>query len=497
MSESPIESVAATTSGKVQGKHRRGVHVFRGIPFAAPPVGDLRFRPPAPVAPWDGVRDTTHASPWAPQLPSPLETMLGAPPPRWDEAACLTLNVTTPGLDDAGRPVMFWIHGGAFVNGAGSSPIYDGTRFATHGDVVVVTVNYRLGAFGFLHLEEMFGGGYAGSGNVGILDQIAALRWVRDNIEAFGGDPGQVTIFGESAGGMSVGTLLGLPAAEGLYARAIVQSGSSSYATRADLATGVAHNVLERAGITTADELRAAPAEAILKAQGKVLAGNARMELPFMPVIDGTVLTDLPIHTIASGATGAVPTMIGTTLDEMTMFLALDLRIGEVDPATLHKQMTKVFGDRTAEVIATYTANRPAQSPGDVLTALSTDRAFRIPSIRVAEAQAANGRPAYMYLFTWATPVMDGKLKSCHALELPFMWDALDRPGLSVLTGDGPERQAIADAMHAAWIAFARTGDPGWPRYDLERRATQRFDTTLEVIDDPMGDERVLWDGVL
>jgi para-nitrobenzyl esterase len=492
-----IESVVATTAGKVRGKPKQGVHVFRGIPFAAPPVGERRFRPPAPVEAWDDVRDATHAGPWAPQLPSPLETMLGAPPPRWDEAACLTLNVTTPGLDDAKRPVMFWLHGGAFVNGAGSTPIYDGTRFATNGDVVVVTVNYRLGAFGFLHLADILGDELAGSGNVGILDQVAALEWVRDNIESFGGDPGQVTIFGESAGGMSVGTLLGLPAAEGLYARAIVQSGSASYTTRADLATAVARDVLTRAGVSSVDELRAVPAETLLAAQGKVLAGNARMELPFMPVVDGTVLEDVPLATVARGTTGNVPTMIGTTLDEMTLFLALDLRIGDIDGPALNRQMEKYFGDRSAEVIATYTGNRPGQTVGDVLTAMSTDRAFRIPAIRLAEAQVANGRPTFMYLFTWATPVMDGKLRSCHALELPFMWDALDKPGLSMLTGDGPERQAIADAMHAAWIAFARTGDPGWPAYDLDRRATQRFDTTCEILEDPAADERALWTGVL
>jgi para-nitrobenzyl esterase len=189
--------------------------------------------------------------------------------------------------------------------------------------------------------------------------------------------------------------------------------------------------------------------------------------------------------------------MIGTTLDEMTLFLALDLRIGDIDGPALNRQMEKYFGDRSAEVIATYTGNRPGQTVGDVLTAMSTDRAFRIPAIRLAEAQVANGRPTFMYLFTWATPVMDGKLRSCHALELPFMWDALDKPGLSMLTGDGPERQAIADAMHAAWIAFARTGDPGWPAYDVDRRATQRFDTTCEILEDPAADERALWTGVL
>jgi para-nitrobenzyl esterase len=490
------EGVVVTTAGEVRGKLRRDVHVFRGIPFAAPPVGKLRFRPPAPAIPWDGVLDATHGSPWAVQLPSPLEKMLGAPPPRYDEAKCLTLNVTTPAPDGAGRPVLFWIHGGAFVNGAGSSPIYDGTKFAQHGDVVVVTVNYRLGAFGFLHLDDVFGEELAGSGNAGILDQVAALEWVRDNIAAFGGNPDDVTIFGESAGGMSVGTLLGMPAAEGLYHRAIVQSGSSSFASRAADATTTAREILEIIGVTTVEELEAVPTDEILAAQGTLMARGARLDLQFQPVVDGNVLPDVPLKTIASGATGNVPTMIGTTLDEMTLFLSLELGVGELDGAALNRQMKRFFGDRTDEVIGRYTANREGAPPSDILTAISTDRVFRIPAIRLAEAQARQGRPTFMYLFTWATPVMGGKLKSCHALELPFMWDALDQPGLAMLTGDGSERQAIADVMHAAWISFGRTGDPGWPRYDLERRATQRFDTTTEVLDDPMGDERALWDGV-
>jgi para-nitrobenzyl esterase len=495
MSKVMNEGIVATTSGEVRGKVRKDVHVFRGIPYAAPPVGKLRFRPPAPAAPWDGVLDATHGGPWAPQLPSPLETMLGAPPPHCDEATCLTLNVTTPALDGAKRPVMFWIHGGAFVNGAGSAPIYDGTNFVQHGDVVVVTVNYRLGAFGFLHLDEIFGDELKGSGNAGILDQVAALEWVRDNIAAFGGNPDDVTIFGESAGGMSVGTLLGMPTAEGLYHRAIVQSGSSSYASPAAVATKTAQEVLDLAGITTVEQLESAPAEEILHAQGELMKRGARTDLHFQPVIDGDVLPDLPLNTIASGATGNVPTMVGTTADEMTLFLALDLGVGTMDAAGLERLMQKLFGDRASEVIDVYTANRNDCAPGDLLTAISTDRVFRIPAIRLAEAQARQGRPTYMYLFTWATPVMDGKLKSCHALELPFMWDGLQQPGLAMLTGDGPERQAIADVMHAAWISCARTGDPGWPEYDLDRRATQRFDTTTEVLDDPSGDERALWDG--
>jgi para-nitrobenzyl esterase len=421
--------------------------------------------------------------------------MLGAPPPRWDEGGCLTLNVTTPATDDRARPVMFWIHGGAFVNGGGSSPIYDGTKFAEHGDVVVVTVNYRLGPFGFLHLDEIFGADFAGSGNVGLLDQIAALEWVRDNIAAFGGNPDDVTVFGESAGGMSIGALLGMPRAQGLFHKAILQSGSPSFAARADTATAIARDYLDAAGIETVDALEAATAEQLLEAQKELTKRGTRLDLPFQPVVDGTVLPDLPLKTIASGTTGDVPTMIGTTADEMTLFLGLNLGVGQIDDEQLLKQMRTFFGDRAATVVDAYRANRPGGTSGDLLTAISTDRVFRIPAIHLAEAQVRQGRPTYMYLFSWPSPVMDGKLKSCHALELPFMWDALDRPGLSMLTGDGPERQAIADRMHADWIAFARTGDPGWPAYDLDRRATQVFDVDSEVVDDPQGDERALWDG--
>jgi para-nitrobenzyl esterase len=489
------EGTVRTTAGAVRGKTRRGVQVFRGIPFAAPPVGPLRFKPPAPVPAWDGVRDATHAGPWAPQLPSPLEKMLGAPPPKWDEAGCLTLNVTTPAADGARRPVMFWIHGGAFVNGAGSTPIYDGTKFAEHGDVVVVTVNYRLGAFGFLHLDDVLGADFAGSGNLGLLDQVAALEWVRDNIEAFGGDPDAVTVFGESAGAMSIGALLGMPRAQGRFHRAILQSGSPAFAARAGAATSVARDLLELAGVGTAAELESVPAERILEAQGKLMARGGRLELPFQPTVDGDVLPDVPLRTIASGATGDVPTVIGTTADEMRLFLGLDLGVGQIDDDQLLKQMKGVFGGKAATVVEGYRANRAGCTSGDLRTAISTDRVFRIPAIRLAEAQVRLGRPTYMYLFTWPSPVMDGKLKSCHALELPFMWDALDTPGLSMLTGDGPERQAIADEMHARWIAFGRTGDPGWPAYDLDRRATQVFDVDSSVVDDPQGAERALWDG--
>ena len=485
------EPIASTTAGKVRGLTLDGIHVFRSIPYAAPPVGNLRFRPPVPPDPWSDVRDATEFGPVAPQNPSPLETMMGADAPVIDERSSLTLSVFTPGLDDARRPVMFWIHGGAFVIGSGSSPIYDGTRFAEHGDVVVVSINYRLGAFGFLHLDQIFGDEFADSGNAGILDQVLALEWVRDNVAAFGGDPDQVTIFGESAGGMSVGTLLGMPAAQGLYSQAIVQSGGSSFCATSDTATAIAREMLELAEIETVADLESVSMDTLLAAQEKLASTGASTDLPFMPVVDGTVLPRLPIDAVRAGL-GAVPTLIGTTQDEMTLFTVLDLGFGEINPDAVIAALTKSFGDRAEAVQATYAEIYPGSTPMDLLVATATDRVFRVPAIRLAEA-GVDTRPTFMYLFTWESPAFDGKLKSCHALELPFMWDALDRPGLSMLTGDGPERQPVADAMHAAWIRFARTGDPGWPAYDLDRRATQRFDTTPEVLDDPMRVQRELW----
>ena len=482
------EVLVGTRAGKLAGRRENGAVVFRGIPYAATTAGANRFRPPRPVSPWADTRDASRFGPVAPQLPSAMEMLLGQSEIVSDED-CLSLNVWTPEADGRRRPVMVWIHGGAFIFGSGSTPWYDGTRFALDGDAVVVTINYRLGAFGFTFLDDLGDEELAGSGNLGILDQVAALEWVRDNIDAFGGNPDDVTIFGESAGAISVGTLLGAPRAVGLFHRAILQSGASSFASTPTEAAATTQRLMATAGVTSVAELVALPAEALLAAQQKMMEAAGSLGLPFRPVIDGTVLPAMPLETIASGATGDVPILIGTNLDETTLFLVLDPTLGDLDDAGLVARATAMFGDRAAAVVERYRAERPDASLRDLLVAVTSDAVFRIPAIRLAEAQVRQGRPVYSYLFTWATPAFDGVLGSTHTLEIPFVFDNLDQPGVGFLTGNGTERAGLAATMHEAWIRFARTGNAGWPAYDLDRRATQAFDAAGNpVLDDPASD---------
>jgi para-nitrobenzyl esterase len=434
-----------------------------------------------------------------------MAELFGGPQPAHSEDA-LYLNVWTPGADDARRPVMVWIHGGAFMNGSGSTPWYDGTGFAKHGDVVVVTINYRLGSLGFMHLADLFGDEFAGSANAGLLDQIAALEWVRDNIEAFGGDPAQVTIFGESAGGGSVGTLLGLPAARGLFAGAIAQSGASSWFSTRERANEIARRLVDTLQVAPGDieALRARSVDDILAAQATAglalgsMTGEAGLRLPFQPVVDATVLPQPPLGTVAAGNAQGVRVLVGTNRHEMTLFHLMDQSLAQIDEAgLLRRSQTWVDAKRAETIVSGYRANRPDEPLVEVWTDLSTDAVFRIPAIRLAEAQTAHG-PVWMYLFTWETPIFGG-LRSTHALEIPFVWDTLESPGAAMFTGDDPDRQQVADAMHAAWIAFARNGNPhhaglpDWPQYDTDHRATMRFDATCEVLDDPNGADRKLW----
>jgi para-nitrobenzyl esterase len=393
--------------------------------------------------------------------------------------------------------VLFWIHGGAFTMGAGSTPWYDGTAFATNGNVVVVTINYRLGALGFLHLADIDGKDKDLSSNCGLLDQVAALEWVRANIAAFGGDPTNITVFGESAGAMSIGTLLAMPAAKGLFQKAILQSGASHTVLGSTRATRIANKFIDILGIQKVTDLVDVSLEQLLAAQDKTPGSNGR--LAFQPVVDGVALPRQPIQAIAGGSANGVSLLVGTNRDEMRLFTMMDPTQATPDMAILER----LFGTKAKEVAATYEAAQPAQSSSDAWIDFQTDRTFRIPAIRLSERQSALGTNVWMYRFDWPSPVFGGRLKACHGLEIPFVWNNLDKHGVNLLNGDSPARQKVADAMHSAWIAFARSGNPNtsglpqWLAYDTTHRATMLFNEECQVVNDPQATERQLWERVL
>ena len=499
-----MAAVVRTTAGMVQGVDAGlpGITAFRGIPYAAPPVGPLRLRPPQPPAPWPGVRDAGAAGPVAPQRPGPLERTFGGYG-RMDEE-CLTVNLWTPGADpDAGRPVLVWVHGGAFTTGTGTMPWYDGSRLAARGDVVVVTFNYRLGALGFLHLGDLGGEAWAGSGNTGLLDQVAALRWVRENVAGFGGNPERVTVFGESAGAMSIATLLAMPEAGGLCQRAILQSGAGTFVQDRATATELAVDVLDELGVPHRDLSRLAevPLEAVLDAQAVAGGRRSGVGLAFVPVVDGATLPATPEAALAAGAGAGVAVLAGTNRDEMRLFSAVAPEAFTVDDdaGVLQKvaDIPDVGPAGAAQVVAAYRRHWPDLSPTDLHVTVHTDHAFRRPVQRLAALQAAAGAGAWLYWFTWASPIFGGWLGSYHGLEIPFVFDNLGQPNVELMTGGGDHLQALSDAMADAWIGFARDGDPGWRPYDpAGDRATMRFDLPSETIADPDPDLREAWESI-
>jgi para-nitrobenzyl esterase len=488
--------IVETRDGKVRGSVVDGVHTFKSIPYAAPPFGANRLHPPQPVEPWSGVRDALTDGPKAPELPPPPPLDVLVPDSGVAGEDCLNLNIWSPGLGAAGGPVMVWIPGGAFECRMGT---YDGSRFARDG-IVCVTINYRPAAEGFLYLGE-------GNANRGLLDQVAALEWVQANIAAFGGDPSNVTIFGESAGGMSVGTLLSMPRAEGLFRRAIAQSGAAHYAISAESAKRIAQRVGEQLGVSaTREAIAEVPVDRLLQAQSALradLVAHPDPErwgqevvvrgMPWSPVVDGNVLPARPIDRIAAGASAGIDLMVGTTTDEWRLFLVAYGVIAHITDAVLAGAIA-AYGLPLEATLATYRAAHAGASPGDLLAAVQTDWYIRIPAIRLADAHAKAASTTYMYEFAWRTPQFNGLLGACHGLEVPFVFDTLGNATRALLGADPPQK--LADTMHAAWVAFATHGDPGWQKYDLSRRATMRFDITPEVVDDPRSAERALWEGV-
>jgi para-nitrobenzyl esterase len=491
----PIE--VETPNGKLAGSEEEGVRAFRGVPFARPPVGALRFAAPEPAEPWTGVREAIAFG------ASSHQTAMLLPLPGMDVGAqaedCLFANVWTP-EGASGLPVMVWIHGGGFVIGSGSQQIYDGAALARRGEVVVVSINYRLGSFGFLHLTDLCPGMEGLADNVGMRDQVAGLEWVRDHIEAFGGDPGNVTIFGESAGGMSVGTLLGMPSARGLFHKAIPQSGACHNFHTREAASKVAETFLEALGISPAEaatRLRDVPAKKLVEAQGATQLGLSTTLglLPFQPVICEDSLPAPALGVVRAGAHAGMPILIGSTRDEWKLFSMMDPTVVTLDEAGMLAKLGEALPEIGArEVMEVYGGG--GRGLADVFFAAQTDRVFRIPAIRLAEAQQPHA-PVYMYRVDWESPVLGGMLGACHAIELPFVFGTHAKPGADQFIGSGPEVDALAETMMDAWAAFARTGDPGWQPFDPDTRATMLFGRECGVAKDPAREERLAWEGLL
>ncbi len=496
--------IVATQAGDVEGIDKNGLQVFRGIPFAKPPVGELRFRSPLPAVPWQGVRAASEFGPSCPQRDLPIAIFDGWDVGKQDED-CLYLNVTTPDTAGSPRPVMVWIHGGGFTMGSGSQAMYDVDKLVRMGNLVIVTINYRLGPFGFLHLDDHLGEDFGASGNAGIEDQVMALRWVKENIQAFGGDPSQVTIFGESAGGMSVGTLMGTPDAAGLFHRAIPQSGAAHNIHTRDSANAIAGGVLESLGIDRAgrDRLRTLDSEELLVAADKIgTSQNTQASLlPFQPVVDGRLLSRSPLEEVAEGLCAGVPLLVGSCRDEWNLLGMMDPEQADLDEAKVLKRVEDFVGGEAKRLIEAYRSTLgPDCSSRQIYFALQTDRVFRIPALRLAEAQLPHCEDSYVYMFNWEAPT--GDLGACHGIDVPFVFGLIPAEG-PALFGSGPEAQALAETTMAAWIAFAQSGCPQhpglerWPRYDREKRATLLFDRKCEVAEAPFDEIRRAWEGLL
>jgi para-nitrobenzyl esterase len=473
-------------SGSVRGRAEDGLAVFRGMPFARPPVGELRLAAPSPVQAWEGVREAVAFGP-----PPPQSRVLGAPEARDTDGDWLTVNVWSPDLGAAGLPVMVWIHGGGYVYGWSGDPLFDGAALARAG-VVVVSFNYRLCAEGFGH----FPGAPA---NRGLLDQLAALGWVQDNIAGFGGAPGLVTVFGESAGAGSIAALLAMPSATGLFHRAIVQSVPGLYFTEA-LATDIAAAITDHLGLpASARELARLSPSRLTDAADEVaatMAANPRwgqaahVQAPFAPVVDGEVLPAVPWQALAGGAASGVELIVGHTRDEYRLFMAVKGELGQITPEQTDAALHVLAPDPGA-----YRAAHPAADPERLYELLHSDWLFRMPSLRLAQAHHPHG-PTHLYELTWTAPGMGGQtLGACHGLGLPLTFGNLTAGAAAFLIGHQPppEAAALATRVQAAWTAFAATGDPGWPAYHPRERHTWIIDTEPAVRPYPEETSRRLW----
>ncbi|MFF5924022.1 carboxylesterase/lipase family protein [Streptomyces flavochromogenes] len=483
-----------SAAGAVRGTHEAGVAVFRGIPFAEAPVGALRFAAPRPARSWSGVREAVSYGPPPPQSGHFGMDALARDTPGDD---WLTVNVWSPEpTPGTGLPVMVWIQGGAYVFGTSGLPEYDGGRLARDGGVVVVTFNYRVGIEGFGHIE-------GAPPNRGLLDQVAALEWVRDNIRSFGGDPGRVTVFGQSAGGGSVAALLAMDRAAGLFRRAVAQSVQGTYFSP-ELASDIATACAAELGLrpTTADLSDVPPYE--LPAAGDALSATmdrwadrwgapAYRTIPFAPVVDGDILPTTPWQALSEGAGRDVELLVGHTRDEQRLFTAVTGLLGEVSEEQAAAALR--FLAPGPDGARRYRDAFPTADPDGLYELVHSDWLFRMPSLRLAEARAAAGGRTHVYELTWAAPGMGGAFGACHGLDVPLVFGNLDRGQPAVLIGEepSPEAEALSARMRAAWTSFAAHGDPGWPAYDPGQRLVQVFDTHPAVIAYPEEASRLIW----
>lgn len=503
--------IVETSHGRIEGEEWAGVHVFRGVPYARA----SRWRPPAPAPSWPGLRPAQGFGPNAPQRDGPIAELLGARTGRADED-CLSLNVWMPGEARGRRPVMVWLHGGGFTSGAGSLDVYDGSALARRGDVVVVTLNYRLGALGFLYRPELAGREGEAPGNYALLDQLAALAWVRDNAGVFGGDPGRVTLFGQSAGAMCAATLLGVPRARGLFQRVILQSGAARNVHPPDTAARVTQTFCAEAGVRPDDHaaLRALPVSAVLDAQQRTAErlGGELSDPPFQPVLDAELLPRAPLEAVAGGAARELAMLVGTNRDEWRFYGLRDPAASRLDEAGLLRRLRRglpgrdrsgrCWADRAVECYRSARSGRASTHPRDLWFAIQTDRWFRHPAMQLAQAQAEQQPATHAYLFTWASPAFGGALGSCHALDLPFVFGAVEDPRLRAFVGEPAELRPLAARMQAAWLDFAHgeapggAGLPSWPAYQAGRRATMIFGPECGMLEAPDERERAFWDEV-
>ena len=497
MSDAGDTVVVESGSGPVQGRVEDGVTVFRGVPYAAPPFGPRRFGLPQPPEPWTEVRDATSNGATAPKPAYRAVVADLLPEPEVPGEDCLHVNVWTPDLAGS-APVLVWIHGGSFQNGSNAVPVYDGHAFARDG-VVCVSVNYRLGVDGFAHLE-------GAPDNRGLRDQVAALEWVRDHVAAFGGDPAKVTVCGESAGAMGVTTLTAMPAARGLFRGVIAQSGAGHHVLHPASARLISAALAAQLGVEpTAEAFAAVPLDRLLAAHQELVTrvgadpdaakwGEVAVNMmPFEPVVDGDSLPGVPYAEIAAGRGADVALLVGSNDDEHALFLHPLLDAVPEDRVRLVLALLGATDGTYETLVQSLEATSRTTRPGDVMVAGLTDWFFRLPALRLAETRLERGHDTFVYEFGWRTAALGGVLGACHALEIGFVFDSLAVPEGRAMVGDDAP-QALADAMHGAWVRFVRDGDPGWAAYG-EQRLTRRFgghdDGT--VLADPEAARREAW----